>query len=746
MKIMKFIVVLTFLALVSACVEIEPDQPNVRKIEVLNWPASEEFVVGDNIDLTAAGVEVKVTYTDDSSVVLDINDVTLEGNGAIYNASENRYYLNLSEPGEYTVVVRYGGVSLTIDYTLDQGEPLLIRPWFMYNAQVIEYYDDAAEEIVSTIPAQNKVYSDTPYLAMTPEASVMLGADFMPAWVDQEVSYRIYDLNDASWCDDCGASIEDGMFTATADGLFEVYVKATSKGNITDDYLDAEQEGLGVYWSFFVISVYEPVQSVAIDADDMELVIGDEVTLEAIVSPENASNPDVYWWTTDSMVATIDNQGKLKAVNEGTTVVNVVTDEGAFTDTIEVTVIPRPLPEAPEEIDVAIHWGHDGSETTEMGLSAAPSNQGAVIVTPEFADTWLEDYTAAGVTQTIKDFGVEYSIVSGNAQVLSHDFDGENKALLVGRAYGPVVVRMETIIPELKDTFFVEFELDVVTSSEFFLFADGVVTGYFGTSMDLVVPSMIQGQAVTEIGNLALAFGGQVGENLFRPGWKLTSVVLPEGILEIGDGAFNGNALTEMTIPESVTHIHDMAFDQNVLNTLILGSNVVHIGDQAFAGIPDDAINGNNIEEVVLPDGLTHLGQYAFAGNQLTEVVVPEGITVLRENVFSYNQLSSVTLLGDVTVIEGNAFRSNQLTEIVLPASLEEIDMNAFLGNPVVDYTFNSDVMINHGPNFPSQPLNHRATLGLYGAEFFIQISDSEQQTTVVQGRYQYEEGVWTKA
>ena len=70
---------------------------------------------------------------------------------------------------------------------------------------------------------------------------------------------------------------------------------------------------------------------------------------------------------------------------------------------------------------------------------------------------------------------------------------------------------------------------------------------------NLVIPSELNGVKITKI-------GGSFADKVDYLGLGLKSVVIPNGITEIGDSAFSGNQLTSVTIPSSVTSIGSAAF------------------------------------------------------------------------------------------------------------------------------------------------------------------------------------------
>ena len=80
------------------------------------------------------------------------------------------------------------------------------------------------------------------------------------------------------------------------------------------------------------------VTGVSLDDSTASLAVGGTKTLVATVAPANASNQNVRWATTDSSVATVDQNGKVTGVYAGSAVIVVTTVDGGKTDTCAVTV------------------------------------------------------------------------------------------------------------------------------------------------------------------------------------------------------------------------------------------------------------------------------------------------------------------------------------------------------------------------------------------------------------------------
>ncbi|WP_186380803.1 leucine-rich repeat protein [Paenibacillus xylanexedens] len=220
------------------------------------------------------------------------------------------------------------------------------------------------------------------------------------------------------------------------------------------------------------------------------------------------------------------------------------------------------------------------------------------------------------------------------------------------------------------------------------------ITGYTGSSSDIIIPDEIEGYPVTAIGNEA-----------FRSK-RLTSVTIPEGVLSIDSSAFHSNNLTSVTIPNSITSISDRVFASNNIVDLVIPDSVTSIGDYAFSSnnlsnvtlsnnvtfIGSGAFFHNNLTSINLPSSLTSLSPSVFMSNKLTNIVIPEGVTSIGNGAFHSNELISVTIPDSVTTIEVDAFSVNKLLNVTIPNHVTTIERDAFANNKLVDVTIPNSV------------------------------------------------------
>jgi len=84
------------------------------------------------------------------------------------------------------------------------------------------------------------------------------------------------------------------------------------------------------------------VTGVKLDKIKVEAVEGETVKLLRLIEPINASNKAVQWSSSDSSIATVDNNGLVSTIKPGTVTITVTTTDGAKTDSCIITVKKTP--------------------------------------------------------------------------------------------------------------------------------------------------------------------------------------------------------------------------------------------------------------------------------------------------------------------------------------------------------------------------------------------------------------------
>ena len=182
---------------------------------------------------------------------------------------------------------------------------------------------------------------------------------------------------------------------------------------------------------------------------------------------------------------------------------------------------------------------------------------------------------------------------------------------------------------------------------------------------------------------------------------SLSSLVIPDSVIIIGFGAFEGcSSLRSLVIPDSVTSIGNRAFWWcGSLESLVIPYRVINIGDMAFYGcfslrslvisnsvtcIGDDAFwFCSSLRNLVIPDSVTSIGDRAFSGCcSLESLVIPDSVTSIGDWTFSdCYSLRSLVIPDSVTSIGDYAFSDSfSLESLVIPDSVTSIGNEAFRG------------------------------------------------------------------
>ena len=203
-------------------------------------------------------------------------------------------------------------------------------------------------------------------------------------------------------------------------------------------------------------------------------------------------------------------------------------------------------------------------------------------------------------------------------------------------------------------------------------------------------------------GNVVIPDGcTSIPQNAFTNQMHVTSVTIPASVKVISSGSMKNSGITdvyyegtleqwcsvvmydgsvtgstlhiggvkvegELVIPNSVTSIGDYAFANQAITSLVLHSGVKVIGKQAFSG--------TMIDKLVIPGTVELIKESAFAGLTLTVLDFPFGEVALESYVFSGLTVDSLTIPEGIKELSEGTFEGSEIDTLVLPSSLEKLN------------------------------------------------------------------------
>lgn len=246
-----------------------------------------------------------------------------------------------------------------------------------------------------------------------------------------------------------------------------------------------------------------PVTGVALSQTSATLTEGDELTLAATISPDNATNKNLTWSSSNSSVASVVN-GKVKALKAGYTIVSVKTEDGNKTANCDITVVepPKATSLSLSENSINGYIYRDHSKLYRVSVSPYPSNAvtnyewsssdtrvAKVAGSGNSAEIYTEDYGESTITVTDKRTGLSASMT---IHTLVEDFAWNESTSETMYGYPMITVYLNEeyrlnysyspsyatkIFSDLKQFVFYEDNYVVDAPTVVSISEDGVITG-----------------------------------------------------------------------------------------------------------------------------------------------------------------------------------------------------------------------------------------------------------------------------
>lgn len=189
-----------------------------------------------------------------------------------------------------------------------------------------------------------------------------------------------------------------------------VYLIPQGQGNATITVVPNGGPSLSVSRTFTVV---QPVVTITIQGAKDRLAIGKAMKLTAILSPEDATTKTVEWITSDESVASVDADGTVRGMKEGSAAVyaRALDGYGAQSQPVSFSVIP--IPDA-EGLTLTVN----GQDVTDGLLSMVPGEVAQIFtqIMPEDAEQSVT-FKKFGNCISVSNDGLVTALSSGTAYI-----------------------------------------------------------------------------------------------------------------------------------------------------------------------------------------------------------------------------------------------------------------------------------------------------------------------------------------
>ena len=198
-------------------------------------------------------------------------------------------------------------LTLTLTLGLAEGENLMVKE------ETVKFSDSANQAI--TFSETNVTVAKGKSATVTATASdSSLGKPKKTTWETGDKSV---------------ATVKNGKVTGKAAGATTITCTMTWK------------DGTELTGSF-AVTVTQPVTSVKLTSKKVTVKQGSTVQLEVTIAPENATNPELEWTSSDSGIATVDGSGNVTGISAGKcTITGTAKDGSGKKASATVTVTPK---------------------------------------------------------------------------------------------------------------------------------------------------------------------------------------------------------------------------------------------------------------------------------------------------------------------------------------------------------------------------------------------------------------------
>ncbi len=296
---------------VTLTATVKPDDATEKAV---SWDSSDKAIVtvdkygkvkavkeGEAIITAKAGEKTAECKVKVSAKKIDVSMVMLSKTELSMIVGEEFTITATIVPENATVQTVQWSTSDSSIATVEEGKVTAIKEG---TAKIVAYVDGKTAECAVTvdyIPVQS-ITLDKSSLTLYEGEDYTLSATISP----ENATYKdiTWTTNDAKI-----VTVEDGKVVAVKKGTATIKAEANGKSALCQ------------------IEVLSSLAEISLSKSELSMIVGDTETLTAIITPADATlREGIKWVSSDKNVATVDDNGKVKAVKEGTATISATVE------------------------------------------------------------------------------------------------------------------------------------------------------------------------------------------------------------------------------------------------------------------------------------------------------------------------------------------------------------------------------------------------------------------------------------
>ena len=348
-----------------------------------------------SLDITSKKIDVDETF----EIVATINPVNADDKHIDWSSSDEDVVEIISAGPSAVMVKGMSDGEATITARTNNGKTATCK--ITVGNPVIHVSDVSIDKTSCTLSVNETVKLNA---TVNPNNA----QDKSVTWTSSNPSVATVDIN--------------GNVTAVAKGTAIITVTTNDGGKTATCTVTVSDSGI-------------PVQSVTLNTSSCSLFVNDQVTLLATVNPSDATDKTLTWTSSNPSVATVDANGTVKAIGDGTAVITVTTNNGK-TAQCQITVTSP-----------SVHVNSVSLDKTSLDVSIDAEADLVATVNPTNASNKHLVWTTSDTSiVTVDENGHVKAIGAGQATITVSSVDGNKTATCVvkvsskSNSVNPVVV------------------------------------------------------------------------------------------------------------------------------------------------------------------------------------------------------------------------------------------------------------------------------------------------------------------